>query len=465
MTPWAIINPARLAGPGLLRTQSDSRLVDLVRAGNDRAFEAIVLRYHRPLLRHCRRLLPAGRAEDAVQQTLLSALEAMRSDERELQLGPWLHRIAHNTAIDSLRRMDSHWEVYDERIDGVEPTHAAAERRARFHGVIADIGTLPDRQRRALVLRELEGRSYDEIAVALGVTDHGVRQLLNRARNAMRAAAGALVPTALVGRTVGSQAGVRIAELVDPPGTALVAKATAALAAGAVALFAVTGAPSGGGGAVPHAEAAPSPRGADVQGQPVRGSAAVRADDPRAGRSDSRRRPEPGSGAGKARRDAVSPDGAPAGGGRLAAEAPTSERKADAIGTGAGGGTTGTGGGLTGVGGGQTRAADGPSGTGDDDDDASTGIGDDDDDAPAGIDDEMDDDAADGGGAADDGEAPAGGEAGGGDDEPDDGGGQPAAAGTTAPDGEDDDAPEPMARVQVTASPVTADEDDGDVDE
>ena len=62
MTPWAVINPARLAGSGLLRTQSDSRLVDLVRAGNDRAFEAIVLRYHRPLLRHCRRLLPAGRA-------------------------------------------------------------------------------------------------------------------------------------------------------------------------------------------------------------------------------------------------------------------------------------------------------------------------------------------------------------------------------------------------------------------
>jgi RNA polymerase sigma factor (sigma-70 family) len=260
MTPWAVINPARLAGSGLLRTQTDTRLVDLVRAGNDRAFEAIVLRYHRPLLRHCRRLLPAGRAEDAVQQSLLRALEAMRADDRELQLGPWLHRIAHNTAIDSLRRLDSHWEELDERIDGVEPTDAAAERRARFSSVVSTMGSLPERQRRALVLREFEGRSYEEIADALGVSGAGVRQLLNRARNAMRAAASALVPPALVGRMAGSQAGVRIAELMDPPGTgALMAKASAAVAAGAVALLAVSGPPSGDGDRVPRAEAGTRP--------------------------------------------------------------------------------------------------------------------------------------------------------------------------------------------------------------
>jgi RNA polymerase sigma factor (sigma-70 family) len=256
MTPWALMNPARLAGSGLLRTQSDSRLVDLVRAGNDRAFEAIVLRYHRPLLRHCRRLLPAGRAEDAVQQCLLRALEAMRADDRELQLGPWLHRIAHNTAIDSLRRLDSHWEELDERMDGVEPTHATVERRARFSSVVSSMGSLPERQRRALVLRELEGRSYEEIAATLGVSGAGVRQLLNRARNTMRAAASALVPPALVARMAGSQAGVRVAELMDPPGTgALMAKASAAVAAGAVALFAVSGPPSGDDNRVPRAEA------------------------------------------------------------------------------------------------------------------------------------------------------------------------------------------------------------------
>ena len=261
MTPWALINPARLAGSGLLRTQTDARLVDLVRAGNDTAFEAIVLRYQRSLLRHCRRVLPDARAEDAVQQSLLRALEAMRADRRELDLGPWLHRIAHNTAIDSLRRLDSHWEELDEDLDGVEPTHAAAERRARFRSVVSSMGELPARQRRALVLRELEGRSYDEISVDLGVSGAVVRGLLNRARNTMRAGASALVPPALVVRLVGSQPAVRAVELADPPGTsALVAKATAAVAAaGAVAVFAVTGTPVSERARVPHAEARVQP--------------------------------------------------------------------------------------------------------------------------------------------------------------------------------------------------------------
>jgi RNA polymerase sigma factor (sigma-70 family) len=274
VTPWALINPARLAGSGLLRTQTDARLVDLVRAGNDTAFEAIVLRYQRSLLRHCRRLLPAARAEDAVQQSLLRALEAMRADRRELDLGPWLHRIAHNTAIDSLRRLDSHWEELDEDLDGVEPTHAAAERRARFRSVVSSMGELPARQRRALVLRELEGRSYDEISVDLGVSGAVVRGLLNRARNTMRAGASALVPPALVVRLVGSQPAVRAVELADPPGTsALVAKATAAVAAaGAVAVFAVTGTPVSERGRVPHAEARVQPpdldRGRDADSRP-----------------------------------------------------------------------------------------------------------------------------------------------------------------------------------------------------
>jgi RNA polymerase sigma factor (sigma-70 family) len=434
MTPWAVINPARLAGSGLLRTQSDSRLVDLVRAGNDRAFEAIVLRYHRPLLRHCRRLLPAGRAEDAVQQALLRALEAMRADNRELQLGPWLHRIAHNTAIDSLRRMDSHWEELDDRMDGVEPTDAAVERRARFHSVMSNMGELPERQRRALVLRELEGRSYDEIAATLGVTGDGVRQLLNRARNTMRAAATALVPPTLVGRIAGSQASVRIAELMDPPSSALMAKATAAVAAGAVALFAVTGPPSGDGPKVPRAEAAD---GAPATAQD-RGEAGARS-----GKTFAAAEP--------ASSGAREPGGAEARGDRVG------DRKARAK-RGAG------------------RAAAGPgSGGGDDDGPAARArvappAGGDDDDAPA---------TRRGGGSEDDDAAQAPGQRGGSDDDGgpapgapavgDDGGddgvdeGAVAAAPPPPPDGGGDDEAEapapPPAAPEPQATP--ADDDDG----
>jgi RNA polymerase sigma factor (sigma-70 family) len=432
MTPWAVINPARLAGSGLLRTQSDSRLVDLVRAGNDRAFEAIVLRYHRPLLRHCRRLLPAGRAEDAVQQALLRALEAMRADERELQLGPWLHRIAHNTAIDSLRRMDSHWEELDDRMDGVEPTDAAAERRAHFNSVMSDMGELPERQRQALVLRELEGRSYDEIAATLGVTGDGVRQLLNRARNAMRAAATALVPPALVGRIAGSQASVRIAELMDPPGSALMAKATAAVAAGAVALFAVTGPPTGDGGEAQRAEAsAGAPAAQDrAQAGARSGPTAARTEQASETQGDGESKPRrkgPGDGKARGRRGAERAAGGPgpAAGGRAGDEGSAP----------------------------RARLAP-PAGDDEDDDDAPAA-------RPRGGSDEDDDGPASGqpGGSDDDG--PASGQAGGGADD-----GTLAAAPSQPAGGGDDHAEAPAAPPSTTPTApqpqaTLADEDDG----
>ena len=450
MTPWAVINPARLAGSGLLRTQSDSRLVDLVRAGNDRAFEAIVLRYHRPLLRHCRRLLPAGRAEDAVQLALLRALEAMRADERELQLEPWLHRIAHNAAIDSLRRMDSHWEELDDRMDGVEPTHAAVERRARFHSVMSNMGELPERQRRALVLRELEGRSYAEIATTLGVTGDGVRQLLNRARNTMRAAATAVVPPALVGRIAGSQAGVRIAELMDPPSSALMAKATAAVAAGAVALFAVTGPPSGDGGGVSRADAGAKPPAAEEQTEAGAGSAGTG--------SPSEPVPDTGEpGKAEPRRDGKA-RGREAGGRKAGGRA------------GAGPGTRPATGGSDDVDErpAQRVRAGPPAGSDDDDDDApaarrrsGSGGDDDDDGAAPGTPSGGDDDApsAGGGSGGDDGApAPGGGDEGTGTvvtaPPPDDGGGEGEAA---AP------APAPAApQPQATLAPDDAAEQLGD---
>ena len=103
MTPQALIAPARLAGAPLLRAQSDERLVDLVRAGNDAAFEAIVARYRKPLLRYCSRFLGEPRAEDVVQQALVSAYGSLRGSDGEMSLRPWLYRIAHNTALNALR--------------------------------------------------------------------------------------------------------------------------------------------------------------------------------------------------------------------------------------------------------------------------------------------------------------------------------------------------------------------------
>ena len=239
MTPRALFHPARLARRPVLSTQSDERLVDLVRAGSDPAFEAIVERYRRALMRYVSRLLPPERAEDVIQQAFVKAYEAMHRDAAELNLRPWLYRIAHNGALNALRdRSLGHAEL-DERIDGVERPDQAFERTVGLRELVVAVQALPERQRSAILLRELEGRSYDEIAAALGVTDGAVRQLLNRARNALRGAAAAVIPMPLLTRLATGDSTepvtARVGEMVGVGGGALAMKLCAtALVTGAV---------------------------------------------------------------------------------------------------------------------------------------------------------------------------------------------------------------------------------------
>ena len=87
----------------LLRTQTDDRLVKLARDGHERAFEAIVHRYRRPLLATARRIAGDARAEDALQQALLSAWTALLRGDDVHDLRPWLFRVVHNTALNTLR--------------------------------------------------------------------------------------------------------------------------------------------------------------------------------------------------------------------------------------------------------------------------------------------------------------------------------------------------------------------------
>ena len=244
MTPRKLIEPARLAGAALLRGQTDERLIDLTRAGNEKAFEAIVHRYRGPLLRYCARILPPGSAEDAVQQAFLNAYSAISSGDTDLKLRPWLYRIAHNSALNLLRQNGWNHEQLDEQFDGVLRPDQAVETRERIRSLVASVQELPERQRDAIVLRELEGRSYEEIAAALGVTDGAVRQLLNRARTALRAGATAVTPYGLAERIAmaasggGGAVSARVAEIcgAGAGGALTLAKiGTAVLVAGAVA--------------------------------------------------------------------------------------------------------------------------------------------------------------------------------------------------------------------------------------
>jgi RNA polymerase sigma factor (sigma-70 family) len=239
MTPQALLAPARLARKPILASQSDERLVDLVRAGYEPAFEAIVARYRGPLIGYCGRFLPEPRAEDVVQQTFVNAYRAMQGSRGELRLRSWLYRIAHNTALNALRDRGLQHEQLHDQLDGVERPDQAFERRQGLRELLASVQALPVRQRDALVLRELEGRSYAEIALELGVSAGAVRQLLNRARATLRQGASALTPTGLITRLPWSEPAepvtARIAEVCGTGAGALAVKVCAtALVTGAV---------------------------------------------------------------------------------------------------------------------------------------------------------------------------------------------------------------------------------------
>jgi RNA polymerase sigma factor (sigma-70 family) len=166
----------------------------MVRAGVEPAFNTIVQRYRPALHRYASRMVDADRAEDVVQEALVKAHGSLLQDDREIQLKPWLYRITHNLALDAVRQKSWNYDQLDDNYDGVRQPPDYLEQKERLRAVMEHMDTLPERQRRALILQAFEGRSSEEIAHEL---DDGVpeaRQLVHRARVRMRNAFGALIP-------------------------------------------------------------------------------------------------------------------------------------------------------------------------------------------------------------------------------------------------------------------------------
>lgn len=175
-----------------LRPPSDEELVAALRAGDDDAMTEIDHRYRVRLLAYVRRMSAGADAEDVVQDALTRAYMALRADDRPMALRAWLYRVAHNRCLDVLRRGGRGQVVLTEEIDlGADlatlPELVAG--RERLRQVVADIQDLPEQQRSALIIRELEGLSYEELATALDTTVPAIKSLLVRARmNLARAA-------------------------------------------------------------------------------------------------------------------------------------------------------------------------------------------------------------------------------------------------------------------------------------
>ena len=220
----------------LLRAQSDRRLTALARDGHDRAFEQIVERYRRPLERYLRRLLSEPLAEDVLQATFVRAWQSLRAGSEVRELRPWLYRIAHNQALNALRAAGA--ALPD--VPGLPPrsTEIEVERREELRATLDGIEALPDRQRAALLAVAVADRPHADVAAELGLTDGALRQLLLRARTALRTAATALTPYPFVTWAASGQevTAARVAEVAAGAGGAGIAIKTGAavLAAGAL---------------------------------------------------------------------------------------------------------------------------------------------------------------------------------------------------------------------------------------
>jgi RNA polymerase sigma factor (sigma-70 family) len=186
----ALSAPAALHRPTwqpvrLLRLRSDEQLVALFRAGSEEAFQVIHDRYRQRLFAYARQMLGGSRqdAEDALQDVFLRAYGALRATERPISLRAWLYRVAHNRCIDQLRRpVPAAAEVFEVSRTPLHDPLAEAERRDDLRRLIEDVRRLPQAQRSALLMREMEGLTYEELAGALDTTVPAIKSLLVRAR-------------------------------------------------------------------------------------------------------------------------------------------------------------------------------------------------------------------------------------------------------------------------------------------
>ena len=179
--------------------REDRELVAAVRMGDDAAFEELYRRYHHRVAAYVRGMVrDEARAEDLAQDAFFSALRRMRATDAEVAFKPWIFEIARNAAIDHWRRAGRAEEVSVDgegllrrsdliRLAAAPPPETAVIDRERLGHLRGALDELPEVQTRVLVMRELEGMSYREIAERLDLSRSSVETALFRARRRLEA--------------------------------------------------------------------------------------------------------------------------------------------------------------------------------------------------------------------------------------------------------------------------------------
>jgi RNA polymerase sigma factor (sigma-70 family) len=170
--------------------KGDEQLVAMVRAGNPGAFDIIVDRYQARLLGFCRQMIGSTEdAEDVLQEVFVNAYKAMLADNRDINLRPWLYRIARNRSLNHLRKPKADAQESMDMVPMVDAASTAEKvhNREEFRQLLNDVTKLPETQRAALLLREIDALSYEEIAAAMDCPVGTVRSRIFRAREAIDA--------------------------------------------------------------------------------------------------------------------------------------------------------------------------------------------------------------------------------------------------------------------------------------
>jgi RNA polymerase sigma-70 factor, ECF subfamily len=170
-----------------LEAVGEARLVVQALAGSQSAFEQIVHRYQRPVISLIARITgDRALAEDLAQETFIKAFRSLAAFDVTRRLSPWLFRIAHNTAIDGMRRSRPPLAPTDAAHGAPAPPEPdPVERRELGQALTAALAALRPDQRTAIVLRYESGLSFDEIGTVLGVPEVTARSHVHRARKAL----------------------------------------------------------------------------------------------------------------------------------------------------------------------------------------------------------------------------------------------------------------------------------------
>src|SRR5215471_17570731 len=143
-----------------LAGRSDERLVSIARDGDERAFEMLYERHSPAILRYCRSLLRSTQeAEDVKQEVFVLAISALRRGAEPDAFRPWLYRVAHNACMSHLRMRRPVLVADNGVLVGPATAAPVDDHREELRQLLDDIGKLPDVQRGALLLREMDGFS------------------------------------------------------------------------------------------------------------------------------------------------------------------------------------------------------------------------------------------------------------------------------------------------------------------